>query len=194
MQVSMTGFEPGLKLGDKGIFAGTHELTDRSGHYVGRFNIFAARTDLNVNASGAKTLMTFKNTAIELGKRGRWLGHYGYQFDFEHYEQDLFKGLRDGTAVGEWFIPTSEMLGGWNADEREFWPENLYDLRNTGDFNETLTTASGAGNAGWYWSCTEHRDDSGNVLIVRFSDGGVSWVPKERPHLGCRPCRAELAI
>jgi hypothetical protein len=201
MQVSVTGLNLGFKLGDKGILAGTHELANREGHYIGRFNIFAAAEDLNVNASGTRTLLTFKNTAIELAERKIWLGHESCKLDFEHYEEQLLKGLKDGSTVGKWFIPTREMLCGRNADGKNVWSENLYDLKNAGDFNKTfttgsaLTTVSGSSLAHWYWSSTEHRDSADCVYAVDFTDGDASWGGhKDGNCLSCRPCRVELVI
>ncbi len=53
--------------------------------------------------------------------------------------------------------------------------------------------ASGSDNANWYWSCTEHRDNSSNVWAVRFSDGDDNWNDKDNNRLSCRPCRVEGA-
>lgn len=185
----------GFRLGDKGIYLCTRKLKDRNGNRIGKFNFFAASEDMNVrDSSGKKTLLTFKDTAIELGKRNGWLGHEGCKLDFEHYEEQLMKGLKDRSAVGKWFVPTKELVHGEDIDGNKVWPENLYDLRETGDLKATSTTVSGSVNEDWYWSCTECPDYPNYVLIVRFSNYRDNWNHKDTNRLSCRPCRVELAL
>ena len=52
--------------------------------------------------------------------------------------------------------------------------------------------ASGSDNAHYYWSCTEHPDNSSHVYNVQFTDGHDDWNDKDNYKLSTRPVRAEL--
>jgi len=53
--------------------------------------------------------------------------------------------------------------------------------------------ASGSDYGEYYWSSSEHRDNSDHVWNVRFTDGDDDWNHKDNQRLSCRPCREEGA-
>ena len=112
----------------------------------------------------------------------------------ERYEQQLFEGLKDGSVVGKWFIPTCEILCGRDVAGRELQPDNLYDLSHTGDFAGTFTTVRGSGFAHWYCSSTELYEDRDFALLVDFPHGRAGWEHKRGIRHSCRPVRVELAL
>jgi hypothetical protein len=191
MSVTIAKPKPGFNaVTSKGIFVGTQVLEDRNGRCIGLFNIFAAPQDLNIDPSGRWMSLTFRATAKELARRESWLGYECCKFDYWHYEERLFKGLEDGSAVGKWFIPTREILCGKDVNGQKIRAESLFDLRNTGDFGSSFAKR-GSGYALWYWSCTEtgHAD----AYAVAFTDGRVMDLLMDSSRLSCRPCRVELA-
>src|SRR5580704_3158511 len=100
MAISIAEYKPGFEVvASKGIFVGTHDISDRRGKKLGRFNVFTAHRDLNINDSGQRVLLTFKETATNLASRGNWLDYPCCKFQDAHYEKQLFAGLKDGTAV-----------------------------------------------------------------------------------------------
>jgi len=160
----------------KGIFAGVWTPKDRDGKSLGKaFNVYAAPEDLT-DESGKKALLTFKDTAKRITALRNWHGHDGGNFP---NDTALYEGLRNGSAVGKWFIPTRDLL-----------TDNLYANKDTGDLKGTFAT-NGSGLDVWYWSCTEHRDHTSFVWNTRFSDGGDDWHGIDNPRLSCRPCRVE---
>ena len=175
------------------IYVDTRLLTGPDGNGIGPFHIFAAPVDLNLFPTGRRTLWTPHQAAIKLVTRRHWLGHIGCKFDFPDYEQQLIEGLKCGSAVGKWFIPTREILCGRNADGTKLWPQNIYDLRHTGRFKGSFA-ADGSGRAPWYLSCTVHRDEPECVWAVPFSDQPDSFVAARAGRFSCRPVRVALAV
>jgi len=170
----------------KGIFIGQEE---RDGH---NYNWFVLPTDL-IETSGEKILRTYNDTAKELASRKNMYG--GHDGADCKNEEGLYKGFENGSLLGKWIMPPRHIVQGKDVDGNDVRPDNnLYALRNTEDFKGTFTTASGDGTAHWYWSCTEHRDNSGYVYGVDFTDGGVGWNRKDGYRLSSRPCRVELVI
>lgn len=178
----------------KGIFVGAHQIRGPEGGRAGRFHVFAAPKDLNLDEAGQRVLMTFKETATELARRGNWLGCPCCEFDAAHYAEQLFAGLKDGSAVGKWFIPTREILCGRDNDGSKVESENLYDLRNTGALKNSFYTGDVVF-AQWYWSSWEYRTPPPNLAwFVDFSRGTGGWGHKEVSQLSCRPVRVELIL
>jgi hypothetical protein len=181
----------GQLIKSKGIFMGPWEPKDRNGTSLGKkFNVFASFHDLT-NASGKSAILKFKEAAEQVAGLRNWNGHDGG--DFEN-DTALHNALKDGSAVGKWFIPPLELLYGKDANEKLVRPgNNLYELRDTGDFKGTFFAAKDMGLADWYWSCTESRSNSSDAWIACFSDGGSVLDLKRSFSLRCRPCRVELA-
>ena len=102
----------------------------------------------------------------------------------------------NGNGMGVWVTPPREWVDGKDAGRNEIRPnENLYALRNTGDFADTFTTVNnGTALALWYWSSTELSDSRGRVWNVGFSNGGAATNFKDGYRLSSRPCLVELAI
>lgn len=184
----------GYKAGDKGIFVGTWQPKDRDGKSLGKtFNVFAAPTDLDPPDTSGSNCRQFVEAAEELGKRRNWHGHDGIKLGSD---TALYNALKDGSAVGKWFIPPRELLHGKDVDGKVVRDQHLYGLQNEGDFKGTFTTEdkSSSNFPDRYWSCTEPRDLSTGVWGVRFSDGVGVWHTRDFDRLSCRPCRVELAL
>lgn len=185
----------GYKAGDKGIFIGTWKPKDRDGKSLGKtFNVFAAPEDLDPSDTSGANCRQFVEAAQEVGKRRNWHGHDGI-----YCENDaaLYNALKDGSAIGKWFIPTRDLLHGKDIDGNVVRDKHLLGLQNEGDFKGTFTTDDNAPSPNYpnyYWSCTEHRGNSAGVWGVRFSDGDDGWITKASGRLSCRPCRVELAL
>jgi hypothetical protein len=185
---------PGYKAGDRGVFVGTVEPKDRNGKSLGvKLNLFAAPEDLYPADTSGKNCRTFVDTAKEIGNRPD-----GLKLDPEHYEEGLIAAIKDRSAFGKWIIPFREWVDGKDRDGTVVLEKNnLYALRNEGDFSGKFTTEDKAPSPmipNRYWSCTEHRDYSTHVWDVRFSDGDDDWGNKGNDRLSCRPCRVELAL
>lgn len=193
-RLTKPGFHVPIGTGvSKDIYVDTRVLAAPDGSDIGRFHIFAAPVDLNLRPTGGRTLLTSHEAAVKLGRGRYWLGHKVCKFDFPDYEQQLFEGLRCGSAVGQWFIPTREILCGRNASGTKLWPQNIYDLRHTGRFRGSFAT-SGCGRAPWYLSCTVHRDDPDcAVWAVPFSDQADGLGAARVGRFSCRPVRVEIA-
>jgi hypothetical protein len=163
----------GQMIPGKGIFAGLWNPKNREGNSLGTtFAVYAAPQDLT-DESGKKVLSTFKDTARHVTGLRNWHGHDGGDFA---NDTALFKGLADGSAIGKWFIPTRELL-------KDNLCANKHEI---GGFQ-----TSGSGLFVWYWSCTEHRDDTSYVWNTRFSDGDDDWDLNDIYRLSCRPCLVE---
>ncbi|MFA6279464.1 MAG: hypothetical protein WC612_01545 [Bdellovibrionales bacterium] len=183
----------GKMIGDKGIYFGSWQPKDRGGKLLGKkFNVFAAPEDLDPSDTSGKNCRTFENAAKEVGNRRNW---HGYDGIYCENDTALYGALKDGSAIGKWFIPTRDLLHGKDVDEKDSRDKHLYGLQNEGDFKGTFTTEDNAPSPmvpNYYWSCTERRDFSTHVWGVRFSDGVVVWRYKGYDRLSCRPCRVEL--
>jgi hypothetical protein len=185
---------PGYQAGDKGIFVATIEHKDRSGKSI-KLNLFSMPEDLYPSDTSGKNCRTFVDTAKEIGNR-----RDGLKLDPENYEKGLIAALEDGSAFGKWIIPLREWVDGKDRDGKAvagLEKNNLYALRDIGDFKGTFTTEDKAPSPmipNRYWSCTERRDGSTLVWYVRFSDGDGGWDDKDYGRLSCRPCRVELAL
>ncbi len=191
---ALKNLRPGFRAGDKGIFVGTWQPKDRDGKSLGKtFNVFAAPTDLDPPDTSGKNCRQFVEAAEELGKRRNWHGHDGIQLGSD---AALYNALKNGSAVGKWFIPPRDLLHGKDVDGKVVQDKHLYGLQNEGDFKGTFTTEdkSSSNFPDRYWSCTEHRDTSSHVWAVRFSGGDANWFGKDDIRLSCRPCRVELAL
>lgn len=166
----------GQRIDGKGIFAGVWNPKDRDGKSLGKvFNVFAAPEDLT-DSSGRKILFQFKEAAERITALKNWHGHDGGDFA---NDAALYKAIRDGSAIGKWFIPTRDLLN-----------DKLYANK---DMIGGLQT-SGLGLDARYWSCTEHRDEKLCVWNTRFSDGDVYGFLKDFSRLSCRPCRVEALV
>jgi hypothetical protein len=177
----------------KDVYVDTRVLTARDGSAIGSFHIFAAPVDLNLRPMGGRTLLTAHEAARKLREIRYWLGHKGCAFEFSDYEQQLFEGLRCGSAVGKWFIPTLEILCGRSADGTKICSQNIYDLRSTGRFKGSFVT-SGSGRAPWYLSCTVSGDGSKRAVWGVPFTGQTDGIGAARVgRFSCRPVRVELA-
>lgn len=187
-------YSPGQLIEGKGIYIGLWEPVDRDGISLGKtFHVFAAPTDLDPPDSSGKNCRMFMAAARELGNRRNWHGHDGF---FCENDTTLYGALEDGTVIGKWFIPTRDLLHGKDIDGNVVRNTHLFSLLNEGAFKGTFITEDKeySNKANRYWSCTERRDDSTYVWLVRFSDGDDGWDYKGGHRLSCRPCRVELAL
>lgn len=108
--------------------------------------------------------------------------------------------LKPGEFTGQ-MIPTYELLRGQKyPGDKVTHRNNMYDLRHTGDFakanngghDSRFVTETGSGNAPWYVSSTENRDDRAFVYGTDFTGYGVGWCPKSCDGWFLRPFVAEL--
>ena len=184
--------QPGQLITGKGVFIGVWMPKDRDGKSLNKtFNLFAAPYDLGLdeNGKGSKLVIKYNDAVKAVAKIKNLMGHDGANFATD---APLYEALKKGTYKGEWFIPTREMVNGTDLDGNKVQNDNLYQHRNTGEFANSFTTASGSGTAHWYWSCTEHREFPSSVYGVGFTDGGDGWLRKDLNSLSARVVRAEL--
>ena len=185
-----------LEIGDlipgKGIFFGKYELKDKEGNLKNTFNMYAAPEDLADN-EGNKTF-SYSAAIDHIAALQNWHGHDGTPYASEG---KLFKALEDGSYKGGWFMPSSELLIGYDGERNLTTPDNLYSVRNTGEFagtfEQTLYT-SGDVYRDSYWGCTqlEIMGLAGRTY-ARFSTGTRCFTNNEVRPMACRPVRLEPA-
>ena len=177
----------------KGIYVGEWKPTDSNGRSLNQtFDLYAAPEDIR-QSNGDNILMTFNDAVAHVSGLQNWHGHNGG--DFKN-EKTVMEAVRNNPSVlGNWFIPTKEMLNGRNTNGDEVQSDNLYNHREKmPSGSEFITTDNGSGDAHWYWSCTEHPDYSSYVYNVHFTDGDDGWGGKGDCKLSTRPVRAELRL
>jgi hypothetical protein len=185
-------FEPGELFSGKGVFLGIWSPHDRDGVSLGKtFNLYAAPHDLGLdeNGRGAKRLLTYAEALKHVSEIRSLMGHDGA--DYKN-DTELYAALKNGSYKGEWFIPARDSIVGTDIDDIQIQTDTLFAHKDKGAFENTFALVSGSDSAGWYWSCSERREDPSTVYDVRLSDGNVDWDHKDRISLSCRPLRAEL--
>jgi hypothetical protein len=84
----------------------------------------------------------------------------------------------DAYGHKDWRLPTeAELL-------------EIYKNRNEGALKGTFNESAGSGDAHWYWSCAEDRENPSYVYVVDFTDGDNGWGLKD-VSLSSRPLRLE---
>lgn len=193
----------------EGIFTSLWTPKLKSGISLGiECELYTAPEDLGYAAS-VFGLQTQRDTMGKIAGLRNWHGHDGGKFandeavltflDRTVKEFEKANGaVEAGTwfrpeGIGKWFAPFAEHVDGKIEDENgnrvKVYDANHYDLRNSGAFAGTFTTAPRSDHAHWYWSSTEHRDTAAAVCDVRFTDGHGGWDTKDYYRLSCRPCR-----
>jgi hypothetical protein len=189
--------KPGQTMPDGTIFLGKYTLKDGGDDSLSQtFNVFAAPEDL-------PETMRYIDAVEHISKLKGWHGHDG-----THYANDteINKALKDGSYDGGWVIPPRKLLSGTEVDRVVacheapiVQPDNLFDRRNKGSFQNTFKMATDIDN-GWedtlcaYWSSTEvTRPYTYCFWVTNFSDGSEIWHNKDVDRLNCRPVRFELA-
>ena len=170
--------EIGKMVEGKGIYVGVQEVTTKGG-LKKVFDLYASPEDLT-DGNDKKLVATYNNSLKTLNKKKGWHGYDGECFE---NHKELEAALADDSYQGGWFIPTREVV-----------KENLYKNKDKGDLKGTFTDKRGSDYARWYWSCTEHPDDSSVVYGVDFTDGVGDWSDKDGYELSTRPVRAELRL
>ncbi len=162
-----------------GIYMGMYQHTDKAGNKIGKIRPLFAGEPLQ----GTRT---FIKTAEHIGQLPD-----GFKVNNPlNYQKALDAAFADDSIEGKLFIPSREILCGKDNAGKMVRAENLFALRNEGDFKNSFITNPGRqASADWYWSSTEHRDDSDCVWNVRFSDGKGGWIHKDGHRLSCRPVR-----
>ena len=182
--------EIGQMVKGKGIYFGVQEITTKGG-LTQTFDLYAAPEDLT-DAQDEKLVTTYNKAVIALNEKKDWHGHHGECFE---NSEELEEALVNGTYKGGWFIPTKEILHGRNTNGDEVQSDNLYNHREKmPSGSEFITTNNESDLAHWYWSSTEHPDDSSRVSSVDFTDGDDDWDGKGGYELSTRPVRAELRL
>ena len=181
--------EIGQMVEGKGIYVGVWEPKDEDGKSLGQiFDLYAAPEDLT-DAHDVKLVSTYNESVEALKNKKDWHGHDGEHFD----NSEAFKeALLNGTYRGGWVMPPKEILYGRDARGNEVQADNLYDHKDKGDLKGTFTDKRGSGYAHWYWSSTEHPDNSSLVYNVDFTDGDDDWDHKDVYKLSTRPVWVEL--
>ena len=159
-----------------GMYIGTQEITAKGG-LKKVFDLYAAPEDLT-DENDKKLVTTYKNAVKALKRKKNWYGYNGECFKNHH---KLEAALANNTYRGGWFIPPKGVV-----------ETNLYKNKGRGDLKGTFTDRNGSDLAHWYWSCTEHPDNSSRVYFVTFTDGLDGWGHKDYSELSTRPVRAGL--
>ena len=187
--------EIGQLVEGKGIYVGQWEPTGSKGRSLGKtFDLYAAPKDISEGFS-IRLQMSFKDAVRHVAGLQNWHGHDGGNFK---NEEAVMKAVRNNPeALGNWFIPTKEMLHGCNANDDIVQKDNLYAHREKMPFgSEFLSKYKGDDEAYWYCSCTEDLNESSLVHVVEFT-GGLSIRERKKDddyygELFTRPVRAEL--
>ena len=171
--------KPGqLLAGTNLIFITTREPVNRAGKTLGRALAFFGATE---NLSGhAKN---FYGNAAAIADLRNWRGLDGWKHDrrsseTSSYEDALFNGLQDGSAIGKWTIPELPLV---NGEDRHLTTvsanENMlaFNKDRTSPFYNSFVTISDSKYAKWSQSCTEHPNGQRVVSMVHFPDGRVDW-------------------
>ncbi len=179
----------------KGIYVGAWEPHDRDGRSLGKiFHLYAAPTGLQ-DAQGRNLRLTFNAAVRHVAGLRNWHGHDGANMA---NDAAIYNAIQQGRYqhLEKWFIPTRDIVDGKDLDGQQIiMPDNLYALKDTGNFQNTfITTSNDSFNALWYWSCTERRAFPSDVWNVKFSDGGGIWGVKDGTELSTRLVRAELQL
>lgn len=185
----------GQHIPGKGIYIGTWQPRNRDGQTLGKiFNLYAAPTGLQ-DAQGRNLRLTFNAAVQHVAGLRNWHGHDGASMA---NDTAIYKAIQEGRYqdLEKWFIPTRDILDGKDLDGQQIiMPDNLYALKDTGDFQNTfITTLNGSDGARWFWSCTELRGGPSLVWVVRFSDDDGGWYNKCGYELSTRLVRAELRL
>jgi hypothetical protein len=185
-------FEVGKLVKGKGIYMGEWEPADLDGQPLGfKLSVFVSSKPLK-EVTGR--LLTFNDTAVEIGRLKGWQGHDGCNLDPARYYADFCEKLRrDPEAVlGKWMIGPLELVSGWSGAGEKVRSQNMYDLRNKGDFGKAkpFVTTPGSGYVRWQWSCTPYRAIPARVRAADFSDGSGAWFRRDYA-FGCVPVRLE---
>ena len=170
---SATSLRIGYRFGIEGnpyiraedIYMGTYAPTDAKGKSLGKtYHLFAAPQ--------LKDTSTFDQTS-------KYLGASRDGFKVKNpvsYHKDLKTALAKGgsSIEGKRFIPFLDIVNGMDPnklDGEKIRPENnLFALKETGDFKDTYTVF-GPANASWRLSSSPMPDNPGNVRVADFADG-----------------------
>lgn len=169
------------------VFITAFEPTNREGEKLGRKLAFFASPE---NLPGDPQF--FNQNIAKIGGLQGWHGRDGWNFypkrwGASSYEEGLFKGYQDGSAIGKWSEPLLELVNGGTRDKRRTsGVENMLVLSKNPEspLYNTFVTIPGSYVAEWSQSCTEGRDCPDLVPSVHFPDGGVRWGYED----GSRSC------
>ena len=108
----------------KGVYVGEWKPTDSNGRSLNQtFDLYAAPEDIR-QSNGDNLLMTFNDAVAHVAGLQNWHGHNGS--DFKN-EKAVMEAVRNNpNALGNWFIPTKEILHGRNTNGDEVQSDNLY--------------------------------------------------------------------
>jgi hypothetical protein len=179
----------GQAIAGKDVYIGQWQPNDRKGKSLGKtFAVYAAPEDLT-DGSGRKLVATFQDTAKRMTALRNWHGADGGSFA---NDAALYTALKDGSAIGKWFIPTRDLLTGTDLDGNKV--QNDYLVAHKDKLGEITTSREGCGSydyPNYYWTLSEHRVNSYNVWCARLADGDDVWDIKDNNRQSCRPCRVE---
>ncbi len=180
----------GYRVEGEGIFVVQYEPCDRYGRQIGKvFNVYAAPEDL-IDDHGNTVVARYGGSVQYVARLQNWHGFNGgyYANDIE-----LHNALKSGKYHGEWVIPPSEALAGYDINGKRVKIDNLYKLRNVGDLAGTFTEENKKGGLSGpdrYWSCTDFGHANPDYsLCIKFSDGCFTAERKTFLALSCRPVR-----
>ena len=188
-QTNTSTYEFGQIVENNWIYLTTCQLDAETGKGPNIFlNLFAAPENLPIPFEIGK--LHFKDVAKEVGGLKNWHGSDGFYCENANV---LYQSLKDGSALGKWFIPTAEMLNGTGVGGAPVLAKHIFDLQNIPDLAKTFPK-------GFYISSTEMTEMPLHMFAISplsIDHGGVILFPgalaqEKRGLFRCRPCRAEL--
>jgi hypothetical protein len=183
-------YETGQLIEGKGVYLGPWEPKDRHGRLGRIFDVYAAPEDLK--GARGDFLQTFNDAVTHVAGLRNFHGHDGG--DLASEDAVLEAAYNNPAALGNWFIPTKDLLHGETIGGERAQPANLYDSAETGAFRNSFITNNGSGHALWYWSCTEVPDHPYLVYNVDFKEGLEEYHARDDYEMSCRVVRAELRL
>jgi hypothetical protein len=199
---------------NQGIFACLWKPLDRIGQSIGKiFELYVAPEDLPDDHGGQQGLFYFRGAINAVRSLKSWYGHDGIDVwnDDIRGSPGLTQALKDGTAVGRWFVPPVGPMMGISGDGTPIGADNvivtnfktridnLYRNRNAGVFNKSFMPRDSKdrrGDSYNYWTIThpDYHTFPDIVWVVSLAPGPASERPykkeiKDRIRLPCRPCR-----
>ena len=171
------------------VFITAFEPTNRQGEKLGRKLAFFAAPENLTDAP-----LTFNHNIEKIGGLKGWHGHDGWNFDPKRcgtpsYEDGLFKGYQDGSAIGKLTAPLLELVNGGTRDKPQTsGVENMVVLSKNPEspLHNTFVKSSSIF-AQWSQACTETRVFPDLVPSVHFPAGEVGWVNKVNARSCVRP-------
>lgn len=162
--------QKGIDTSGGDIFIGVWTPKNYKGKTIGKsFNLFAQPKDILVGK--------FVRLMARVGAMPNGFNH---KVAGKAPDVALYDALRTGTYMGEYFIPTKDIL------------DMLCRDKDVGKLSGTFAMERRSGFADWYWSCTPDRGRNTHMWSRKFSNGDIDWSDEDGCSLSGRLVRAEL--